>query len=183
MKSLKFAALAACTALALASCNKNDDITTNAIKFTPSSVTVAVGESQNVIIAGGSGTYTAKSGDEKISTVSVSKNILTIKGVEAGKAVITVTDDKKVSASLNVVVAEGIKLDKAESSVAVGKEDAVKISGGTSPYSAVSKDSKIATATIKDATLTIKGIAEGSTTITITDKNKMTATVKVTVSK
>lgn len=48
---------------------------------------------------------------------------------------------------------------------------------------AASKDDKIATATVKDAKLTIKGVKVGSTTITITDKNKKTATVVVTVTK
>ena len=59
----------------------------------------------------------------------------------------------------------------------------VNISGGTTPYTAASKDDKIATTTVKDAKLTIKGVKVGSTTITITDKNKKTATVVVTVTK
>ena len=71
-------------------------------------------------------------------------------------------------------------MDKAKTSIAVGKEDVVNISGGTTPYTAASKDDKIATATVKDAKLTIKGVKVGSTTITITDKNKKTATVVVT---
>ena len=113
----------------------------------------------------------------------VDKATITVKGVKAGKATVLVTDSKKVTGSLRITVVDGVVVDKAKTSIAVGKEDVVNISGGTTPYTAASKDDKIATATVKDAKLTIKGVKVGSTTITITDKNKKTATVVVTVTK
>ena len=179
---LKFAASIVCAAFtfALASCTKDD---TTSIKFNPSPVSVVVNGTQNVTVSGGDGTYTAKSSDEKIATVTVSKATITVKGIKAGNATITVTDSKKVTGTLNVTVVDGVVADKATVSVAVGKEDVVNISGGTAPYTVASKNEKIATASIKDSKLTIKGVAEGSTTVTITDKNKTAATVTVTVTK
>ena len=138
-------------------------------------------------VAGGDGTYTAKSSDDKTATVIVNKATITVTGVKAGKATVLVADSKKVTGSLSVTVVvtvvDGVVVDKNKTSIAVGKEDVITISGGTAPYTATSKDNKIATATIKDAKLTIKGVKAGSTTVTITDKNRKTATVAVTVTK
>lgn len=183
-KIFKFATLIVCAVFAVtfSSCSDDDD-NTSAIKFNPSTVSVVIGETQKVLMSGGDGTYTAKSSDATIATVSVVKDTVFVTGVKAGKATVLVTDSKNVSGSLNATVVAALATDKSEASVAVGKEATVTVSGGTTPYTVTSKDNKIATATIKDSKLTIKGVAAGSTTITITDKDKRTVTVAISVTK
>ena len=185
MKVFKIAALAVCAVIAMvfASCSDDDDNNTSIIKFNPTAASVMVGSTQKVLMAGGDGTYTAKSSDEKTTTVTVVKDTVFVKGVKAGKATVVVTDSKKTAGAFSVTVNEALTLSKTTTSLAIGKEETITISGGTSPYTVQIKDSKIATATLKDAKLTIKGVAEGSTTITVTDKDKATITLTVTVSK
>ena len=85
--------------LSFASCSDDDD-NTPAIKFNPSTVSVAVGGTQNVKVAGGDGTYTAKSSDDKTATVTVDKATITVKGVKAGKATVLVTDSKSLAMTI-----------------------------------------------------------------------------------
>lgn len=129
-------------AIALASCSDDDD-KNSVIKFNPPTVSVMVGNTQNVAVAGGQGAYTAKSSDEKIATVTVDKTTITVKGVKAGKATILVKDSKNVMGSLRVTVIDGIIVDKVKTSVAVGKEDMITISGGTTPYTPKAKTTRL----------------------------------------
>ena len=73
--------------------------------------------------------------------------------------------------------------DKTSLSVNVNKEGSITVKSGTAPYTVAVKDTKIATATVKDAVITVKGVKAGTTTITVTDKNKVTGIVNITVNK
>lgn len=81
----------------------------------------------------------------------------------------------------NVKAPTLLKFNPNNTEVAVGKTATVSVKGGTAPYTANSKDAEIATASTKDATITIKGVKAGKTTITVTDKNKKSGTISVTV--
>lgn len=181
----KFAAMAAVAVFAISftSCNKNDD-TTKRIKCDPSTVTVEVGKTSEVKLSGGTEAYTVKSTDDKTATAVVNKSAITVTGVKEGKATINITDANKLLAALPVTVTaktEDVTLDKTSVEVTASKTVDVAIKTGTAPFSAASKDAKIASASVKDKTVTIKGEKAGTTTVTITDKNKKTATITVTV--
>lgn len=176
-------AVAALFAVTFASCSDDDDNNTG-IKCNPATLTVEVGKTADVTLAGGTEAYTVKTTDEKTATAVVNKNTITVTGVKEGKATITITDANKLTAALPVTVAAktaDVTLDKTSAEVGVGKTAEVNVQSGTSPYTVTVKDTKIATASIKDSKVTIKGVKAGTTTVTVTDKNKKTASVAVTV--
>jgi hypothetical protein len=57
----------------------------------------------------------------------------------------------------------------------------VKLSGGRSPYTATSANKSVATVSVKDNYVTIKGAGKGQTTVTIKDKKGNTKQIQVNV--
>lgn len=74
-----------------------------------------------------------------------------------------------------------VKLEKSEAEVEKDSTITIKITAGNGQYTATTADDKIATATTNDNTVVIKGIALGSTSITVKDKDGKTASVTVNV--
>lgn len=167
--------------VAFVSCSDDDDDNNSGLKFSVTKVEVAPNASANVTVANGTQPFTVKSTDEKIATVKVDKNIMTVTGVKEGKVSIVITDKNKLSGTISVNVVTPLAFDKTSSSVAVDKEDVVTIKTGQAPYTVSVKDSEIATATVKDAKITIKGVKAGTTTVDVLDKNKLAGTITVTV--
>ncbi len=100
-------AVACLGAIAFASCSKDDDNssnTTTALKFSKSSVSVAVGKVDTLKVTNGTLAFTAKSSDEKVATVKTVKDSLFVTGVKAGSATIVVTDSKKATGSISATV-------------------------------------------------------------------------------
>ncbi len=174
--------LLAALAFTFASCDK-DDKDKKALKFSPSDkVEVAVGSTATVTVSGGTAPYVAAPSDTKIATTTVDKSTITIKGVAKGTATVAVTDKDKNSGKITVTVKEGLTFDKSAVEVEASKETVVTITGGTAPYAAEPKDATIASATINSNKITVKGLKAGTTTITVTDKDKKNSgTVNVTV--
>ncbi|MCI1639789.1 MAG: hypothetical protein LKI42_00760 [Bacteroidales bacterium] len=185
MKFLKSAAammLCCVSATIMISCKK-DDKPASALKFNPAKVEAIVGSTVSVTVSGGTEPYTVVSSDAKTATVTVTKDVIKVTGIKDGTATITVTDKDKLSSKVPVTVktATGLTFDKNPVNVAVGKEDVVTINGGVAPYVVAAKDATIATAIEKDGKITVKGVKAGTTTISVTDKNKKSGTVIVTV--
>lgn len=189
MKIIKFfkltAAMLACVfAIAVTSCDNDDEPKGPELKFNPANVAVAPSATATVTVSGGTAPFTVASSDDKIATAKAENSTITVTGVEEGTATITVTDAKQIKGKFSVTVknaAAGLDFDKKSVSVAVGKEETVTVKGGTKPFTATAKDTKIATVTVTDDKITIKGVNAGTTSITVTDKDKKTGTISVTV--
>ena len=184
---IKTMTLAVCgvAAFAFASCDKNNDKPkVGQLKFNPSTVEVAAGATASVTVTGGVAPYNAVPIDGKTATVKVDKNVLTITGVKAGTTGITVADKNRLSGRFTVKVkdaANALQLDKTMLSLGVGKDETVTVKNGAAPFMAAAADKTVAEVTVKDNKVTVKGLKAGSTTVTISDKDKKVGTIQVTI--
>lgn len=187
MKTINFfkftmTAISCVMALTMTACSDDDDNTPQ-LKFSTNKIEMAAGNDSVIIVKGGSAPYTATSTNSEIATATTQGDSIIIAAVKDGTATIQVTDHAKSTGSISIEVKADATLtpDKDQVSVSVGQESTVTIKDGTAPYAATSKDAATATATVKDNTVTIKGVKVGTTQVVITDKDNKTVTVSVTV--
>ncbi|MDO4228954.1 MAG: formylglycine-generating enzyme family protein [Capnocytophaga sp.] len=101
--------------------------------------------------------------------------------VVATLLIVTATNCSKKE---DVVVYDDLKLSLKEIAVRVGNEAPFTIEAGSGEYEISVANKSIATYSSSQKQVTVQGVAQGETTITVTDKkSNQTATVKVTVSK
>jgi len=80
------------------------------------------------------------------------------------------------------IIDSSVSVVPASLNLPVGGTDTCTMSGGTSPYSASSNKTSVATGFVSGSTLTVTGVSAGSATITVGDSVGDSATVSVTVS-
>lgn len=187
MKQFKFlkytAAIACCVlSLSLVSCDDDDD-PKDSLTCSLTEVEIAPQETATVTVSGGVAPYTATSSDDGIVTVTVDDNDVILTGVKDGKAVVIIRDKNQLAGKVAVEVksSTGLVFDKNAAEVSVGSEAVVTVKNGNAPYTVAVEDNAIASATVEDATITIKGLEAGTTTLTVTDKDEKTGTITVTV--
>ena len=203
--SVVTAALCLCS-FAFVSCDKNENKTPDPLTFSVTKAEVEVGKTVEVTVKNGTQPFTVKSSDEKIATVKVEKEKITVTGEEpteyfhdvvkvekekitvtgvaGGTATISVVDKNQTTGSFTVTVkaaAEKLEFDKAEVTVGVEKEEVVTVKSGTAPYTVKVTDAAVATAIVKEAAITVKGVKAGTTTLTVTDKDGKTGEVAIKV--
>ena len=76
----------------LTSCDNEDN---NKLKLSVAKVDMVSGATARVAISNGTQPYSVRSVDEKVATVKLDKNVMTITGVKEGKTSVVVTDKKK----------------------------------------------------------------------------------------
>lgn len=166
---------------------KNKDEPTTQLVVSPTSVSVKVGDTQSVTIKDGNGDYKVAVGDATIASATIDGSTIAIKGLKNGTTAVTVTDKGNQSTQIQVTVSDtapaALAVDASTVSVNIDATKTVTISGGTPAYTATSKDVAIATATLSGTSVTVKGIAEGSTTVTVKDAGNQTKDIAVTVTK
>lgn len=167
--------------MVFASCDKDD--ASKSMMLSATTAEVAIDSTKTITVYNATTPLTTTSSDSTIAKATVDKSTVIVKGIKAGTATIVVTDANKQTASLSVTVKEMLTFDNATLKVTAGKEGTINVKSGTAPYTVAVKDAKVATATVKDAVITVKGVAAGSTTLTVTDSKKVTGTVNITVSK
>lgn len=101
---LKCAAAMLCCifALTFTSCKKK-------VKFSSTKVEVNVGATTTVNVKKGAAPFTPTSSDKSVATVTAKGKVISVTGVKAGNATITVVDKKKRTGKFNVTVKDAGK--------------------------------------------------------------------------
>lgn len=150
----------------------------------PGSVTITMASTASYPISGGVGPYSPASSDTGVVTASVTASTLTLTGVGSGSAVVVLRDSVGGSATIAVTVGTLPALyTSAPASIALTKGVAVTyvVGGGAAGYSAISSDTRVATASVSGSVLTITGAGSGTASVVLRDAAKNTLTVSVTV--
>jgi hypothetical protein len=158
----------------------------------PSDITIAASTTATTYtISGGSGVYSATSSNLSVATASASGTTLSVTGVAPGSASVQVSDTAGTRLSpMTVTVTTGSSLalyTTAPGSMTIAVSNtplSYSISGGTAPYTVVSNNMGVVTASTtgtNGATLNITGVSNGTGTLTVSDAVRATQTIQVTV--
>ena len=152
------------------------------LSVVPSSLSLSVGKTSSCKISGGTRPYSAASSNTAVATVSpLSGDTISVTGVSAGSATITISDGEANNVTVAVTVAPLLSVTPTDLSLSAGATGAGTISGGIRPYTAASSDTSVATVSVSDGALLITGVSAGSATITVGDSDSSSVTVSITV--
>ena len=147
-------------------------------------LTLAPRQSQSFTIFGGKGPYTVTSNNTSVATVSGSGSTFTVTaGTATGTASILVTDAYGATLTIDVtnLIAQALAVNPASLTGLAGTSGAVSVSGGVTPYTVLSSNPSIATASLSGSVLNVGFVAEGTSNITVSDATGAVVTVAVTV--
>lgn len=149
-------------------------------------ITLGVGNANIYKVGGGTTSYSVGSADTNVATAKITGSDLLITGIATGKTVVNVRDSAGKSLTINVTVGLGgvdlFTTAPASLVLPVGSTSAsYAIGGGKAPYAAVSSNSAVVVATVSGTTMTLRPIAAGTATVSITDALGIKVSVNVTV--
>jgi len=179
----KFGLTVAVMAIIFTGCDEKDDPV--ALTLSSGTVSVTEGSSAQVTILTGKEPFTVQSSPESVATARVEGKTVTITGVSAGSATVSIVGSDKASASLTVTVnkkeANAPTLSASTVDVDIDETATVTVSGGTPAFTVSSSDTGVATATISGTTVSVKGVSGGTALITVKGSDEGSATFAVNV--
>jgi hypothetical protein len=129
--------------------------------------------------------------DSRVATANISGSTLTVTGVGGGQTSFIVQDSSSSPQTATVQVTTSLILDfnnppatpnQTSFATSVGSSTNITLSGGTAPYNIqIEPDSSIALGLISANTLTIIGVAPGSTTIELQDSAGTTINLSIVI--
>ena len=152
----------------------------------PTGVTIAIGSTQTYAVRGGTGPYTATSGNTSVAVVSLVDNSLTVTGITAGAANVVIRDSQgaTVNVAVTVPAASTVPLFTTAPpsvTIAIGSTQTYGVGGGTGPYTATTSNSTVADVSLVGNSLKVLGLKAGSASIVVRDAVGASTTVAVTV--
>ncbi len=143
------------------------------LTFSQNNITLTPGQSTSVTVYGGNGSYSITNNSNTAAvSITLSGSTITVNGVVAGSASITVCDQASHCSTLSVTVGSGtssgsLSFSQMSPSVAIGQSVTVNVSGGSAYYVSSNSNPSIALPSMNDNVVTISGIGNGTATITI----------------
>lgn len=142
-----------------------------------------------VNIVNGNGSYSVVSSDEDLVMATIDGGKVTIKGIKAGEAIVTISDAAKQEVRLTVVVKEPdvplsiLEVDKKDVTVKVNEQARITIKSGNGDYVLQNPDEGVLKAEVVDNEIVISGIKEGTVVLTLSDREGESLDITVKVEK
>lgn len=156
------------------------------LKLSQEEVTLFLNEEKKntalVNIVSGNGDYQVESGNSEVATAELTtEGKILITALSSDFCDVTVTDADGKKATVKVGVCdEHLTLEDITGKVCVvGHPLDIAVTSGNGEYSVVSENPEIATAEIVDGVVRVTGVSKGEAEFTVTDRMKLTATIKV----
>ena len=156
------------------------------IALSTKEMSLNVGETKQIEVTSGSGSYSVSDYDKSVIGVSVKGKVITVNALSGGNTSIKVTDtNTKKTAQVAVKVAyPDIALSTKELSLNVGETKQREVTSGSGSYSVSDYDKSVISVSVKGKVITVNALSGGNTSIKVTDTNtKKTAQVAVKVNK
>jgi hypothetical protein len=170
--------------------NTSATSTANTIIFSQNNPSIAQGQSLIVTVSGGTGGYYISSNsNQSVVQASISGNILSLYGSQAGTATIIICSSNSVCATQIVTTTTAIlstgylNLNPSNISISIGQTAQVIVTGGIGPYSTFYDGANKVTASVVGTTITVSGVSLGNTSVTVCGVSGGCAPINVTVTQ
>ncbi len=160
---------------------------TGALSFSQNNFTIPVGQSTAVTVTGGSGTYSVtNNSNPAVAAAVLSGSVVTVTPATMGTTNVTVCDTAGNCGTIYATVGSGtgtgtIYFSTPNPSLTLGQITTVTAYGGSNYYVTGNSNPSVASQTLSGSTLTISGLANGTTAINVCSASNGCATLTVTV--
>lgn len=158
------------------------------ITFNQTNPTITVGQALSITIHGSSGNYFIYSNTNQTSVRSdISGNTLSVLGLQAGSATITICSNTGTCANQVITVTASsqttslLSVTQNTITVTIGQTSQVVVAGGTAPYSTFYDGTNKVTASVSGTVVSITGVSLGNTSVTICGVTGGCAQVSVSI--
>lgn len=144
------------------------------IALSTKEMSLNVGETKQIEVTSGSGSYSVSDYDKSVISVSVKGKIITVNALSGGNTSIKVTDTNtkktaQVAVKVNKVSYPDIALSTQEIHLNVGEIGQIEITSGSGNYTTWIYDTKVAELSLNGNIVTVKALALGRSVARITD--------------
>jgi hypothetical protein len=157
------------------------------ITFSQTNPSISVGQSTNISISGGSGTYyISNNSNSSIVQATLSGSILTLLGNTSGSSLITVCSSTggcgSITVTSNYVSTGGpITLSQTSLTLLTSQTLSVTVSGGETPYSLSYNSNNIFQASLNGNTISVYGVGIGSSSLNVCSGGGACTTLSISV--